>query len=184
MIEQADMVLIETEEKMIKAVENLVKEFASIRTGRANPQLLDRINIDYYGVQTPLKQISSIAVIEGSQLFIKPFDKSVLKLIETAILASDLGLTPSNDGTGIRLVLPQPTEERRRALIKDVDRLAENGKVAIRNIRREGNDNMKKIGLTEDDEKGYLEDVQTLTDNYIKKIDEETKIKADELLKI
>lgn len=184
MSEQADIILLECEEKMEKTIESLVRDFASIRTGRANPALLDRIHLDYYGVQTQLKQISSIQVVEGNQLFIKPFDKSVLKQIEQAIYASDLGLNPANDGTGIRLVLPQLTEERRRSLTKDVDKHAENGKVAIRNIRRDANDSLKKIGLTEDDEKGYLEDVQVLTDKYIKKVDHENKLKSEELMKI
>ena len=184
MNEQADLLLMETEERMQKAVDALVREYALVRTGRANPALLDRINIEYYGVLTPLKQIAAIAAVEGNQLFIKPFDKSTLKTIEQAIYASDLGLNPQNDGTGIRLILPQLTEERRKALIKDVDKLAENGKVALRNIRRDGNDSAKKLGLTEDDEKGYLQDIQDLTDKYIKKVDEETKIKSTEILKI
>lgn len=182
--EQADLILIELEELMEKAVKALVRDFAQIRTGRANPALLDHIAINYYGVDSPIKQISSIAVVEGNQLYIKPYDKSALKQIETAIYASDLGLNPLNDGVGIRLVLPQPTEERRKQLIREVEKLAENGKVSIRNIRRDGNDQMKKLELSEDDEKGYLEDVQKLTDTYVKNIDEETKIKADELLTI
>ena len=184
MNEQADLLLIEIEERMQKTVDALVREYANVRTGRANPALLDKINIEYYGVHTPLKQISSIAAVEGNQLFIKPFDKSTLKAIEQAIYASDLGLNPQNDGTGIRLILPQLTEERRKSLIKDIDKLAENGKVALRNIRRDGNDSTKKLGLTEDDEKGYLDDIQKLTDEFIKKIDEETKVKASEIIKI
>ncbi|MDR4969006.1 MAG: ribosome recycling factor, partial [Acholeplasmataceae bacterium] len=160
------------------------KEFAGVRTGRANPALLDRILISYYGVDTPLKQISSIAVVEGNQLFIKPFDKSLLKPIEHAIMASDLGLNPQNDGTGIRLFLPQPTEERRKELVKEIERMGEHSKVGIRNIRRDGNEHMKKLGLSEDDEKGYIQDVQELTDKFVKKIDEEVKIKSEELLKI
>ena len=184
MNEQADLVIIEIEEKMQKSIDSLVKEYANVRTGRANPALLDRINIEYYGVLTPLKQIASIAAVEGNQLFIKPFDKSTLKGIEQAIYASDLGLTPNNDGVGIRLILPQLTEERRKTLIKEIEKLSENGKVALRNIRRDGNDHLKKLSLTEDDEKGYLEDIQELTDTYIKKVDEETKIKSAEILKI
>lgn len=184
MNEQADMILMEVEERMEKAVDVLRKEFASIRTGRANPSLLDRISINYYGADTQLKMIASIAVVEGNQLFIKPFDKSVLKTIEQAIYASDLGLNPQNDGTGIRLILPQPTEQRRRELTKEVEKLGENAKVAIRNVRRDGNDHMKKAGLTEDDEKGYLEDIQELTNTYVKKVDDEVKLKSDELMKI
>lgn len=184
MSEQADLILMDVEERMEKAVEVLVKEFASIRTGRANPALLDRISITYYGAESPLKQIASIQVIEGNQLFIKPFDKSVLKPIEQAIYASDLGLNPQNDGTGIRLFLPQLTEQRRKELIKEVEKLGEASKVAIRNVRRDGNDSMKKVGLSEDDEKGYLEDVQELTNSFVKKVDEEVQAKSEELLKI
>ncbi|MCR3906333.1 MAG: ribosome recycling factor [Tenericutes bacterium] len=184
MSEQADLILMELEDHMSKTLEVLRKEFAGVRTGRANPALLDRILISYYGVDTPLKQISSIAVIEGNQLFIKPFDKSLLKPIEHAIMASDLGLNPQNDGTGIRLFLPQPTEERRRELVKEIERMGEHSKVGIRNIRRDGNDHMKKLSLSEDDEKGYIQDVQELTDKFVKKIDEEVKTKSEELLKI
>lgn len=184
MSEQADLILLELEERMEKTVEVLVKEFSGIRTGRANPALLDKISVDYYGAPSPIKQIASIGVVEGNQLYIKPFDKSLLKTIEQAIYASDLGLNPQNDGTGVRLILPQLTETRRRELIKDVEKLGENAKVGVRNVRRDGNDQMKKVGLSEDDEKGYLADVQELTDNYTKKVDQEIKIKSEELLKI
>lgn len=182
--EQADLVLMETEEHMEKSLHALVKDFSQVRTGRANPALLDNLKIEYYGAESPIKQISSVGVVEGNQLYIKPFDKSTLKKIETAIYASDLGLNPINDGIGIRLILPQPTEERRRELVKEVDKLAEHAKIAVRNVRRDGNDQMKKLGLSEDDEKGYLEDVQKLTDAYVKKVDEELKTKSDELMKI
>lgn len=182
--EQADLVLMETEEHMEKSLHALIKDFSQVRTGRANPALLDNLKIEYYGAESPIKQISSVGVVEGNQLYIKPFDKSTLKKIETAIYASDLGLNPINDGIGIRLILPQPTEERRRELVKEVDKLAEHAKIAVRNVRRDGNDQMKKLGLSEDDEKGYLEDVQKLTDTYVKKVDEELKIKSDELMKI
>jgi len=184
MSEQADLILMEVEDHMGKTVEVLRREFAGVRTGRANPALLDKIHLPYYGVETPLKQISSISAVEGNQLYIKPFDKSILKQVETAIYASDLGLNPQNDGVGIRLILPQLTEQRRRELIKDVEKMGEHAKVGVRNVRRDGNDHIKKLGLTEDDEKGYLEDVQDLTDQYIKKIDEEIKSKSEELLKI
>ncbi len=184
MSEQADMILLETEEKMEKSIKALEHEFAAIRTGRANPNLLDRIHVLYYGVETPLKQVASISVPEAQQLYIKPFDKSALKDIETAINSSNLGLPPRNDGVGIRLTLPALTEDRRRQLVKEVEKLSESNKVAIRNIRREANEHMKKLGLPEDDEKGYLEDVQVLTDKYVKIVDEHTKSKADELLTI
>lgn len=184
MHELLDMILLETEERMEKAVKSLVREFATIRTGRANPSLLDRIEIEYYGVMTPIHQVASINVVEGVQLYIKPFDKSALKLIETAIHASDLGLPPANDGVGIRLTLPALTEQRRRELTRDIDKMSENGKVQIRNIRRDANDQIKKLGLPEDDERGALDDIQKLTDNYSEKVDKETKIKNDEIMTI
>ncbi|NLK12689.1 MAG: ribosome recycling factor [Candidatus Phytoplasma sp.] len=184
MTEQANLVIMEIEEKMEKTIESTIKEFSNIRTGRANPTILDRINVSYYGVDTALKQVASISLVESNQLYIKPYDSSLLTVIEQAILASQLGVTPQNDGVGIRLVFPQPTEQRRRELIKEVDKAAEHAKIAIRNVRRDGNDQIKKLGLTEDAEKGYLEDVQKLTDKFVKRIEEETKIKSDELLTI
>jgi len=184
MNEQADLILMEVEDHMSKTVEVLRREFASVRTGRANPALLDKISIDYYGVDTPLKQISSIATVEGNQLFIKPFDKSTLKAIEHAIHASDLGLNPINDGIGIRLILPSLTEQRRKELVKDIERMGEHSKIGVRNVRRDGNEHLKRLGLSEDDEKGYLEDVQELTNEFIKHVDEEIRLKSEELLKI
>ncbi len=184
MNEQADMLLLEIEEKMEKSVHALERDFSAIRTGRANPNLLDRITVNYYGVETPLKQVASISVPEAQQLYIKPFDKSVLKDIEHALNTSSLELPPRNDGTGIRLMLPSLTEDRRRQLVKEVEKMCEGGKIAVRNVRRDGNEQLKKLGLAEDSEKGYLEDVQTLTDKYVKIIDEHTKTKADELLTI
>ena len=184
MNENADMLLLELEEKMEKTIVALKTEFNGIRTGRANPSILDRITVSYYGTETPLRQVSSVTILEGSQLYIKPFDKSLLSVLEKAILASSLGLTPQNDGIGLRLIIPRPTEERRKELIKEVEKFGEGGKVAIRNIRRDGNEHLKKLELTEDDEKGYLEDVQTLTDKFIKKVDETIKDKSSELLTI
>lgn len=179
-----DMILLEAEEKMDKSIESYNRELQSIRTGRANPTLLDSIEIDYYGQMTPIRQVGQITVPEASQLYIKPYDKSVLKAIETAILQSNLGLTPQNDGTGIRLIIPKMTEERRRELVKQVGKLEEQAKVNIRNIRRDANDHLKKLELTEDDEKGYLEDVQTLTDKKIKEIEVCTAKKSEELMHI
>lgn len=184
MNEQADFILIEIEEKMEKSIEAIKQEFQSIRTGRANPRLLDNILVEYYGVETPVKQISSITVPEGNQLYIKPFDKSILKKIEFAIGTSQIGLTPQNDGIGIRLILPQLTEERRQSLCKEVEKMSESGKVAIRNVRREGNDQIKKIGLPEDSEFGYIEDIQTLTNTYTEKMDVAMKVKIDEIMTI
>lgn len=184
MPEMLDMIILETEERMEKAVKSLVRDFATIRTGRANPSLLDRIEIDYYGAMTPINQVASITVVEGTQLYIKPFDKSALKLIEQAIYASDLGLPPANDGVGIRLSLPVLTEQRRRELTKEVDKLSEGGKVAVRNIRRDANDQVKKLELPEDDERKALDDIQKMTDDYIVKVDEESKEKNQEIMKI
>lgn len=184
MNEQADMLLLEIEENMQKSIESLIRDLAAVRTGRANPSLLDHVKVDYYGAESPIRQISSVTIVEGNQLYIKPFDKSILKSIETAIYASDLGLNPLNDGSGIRLILPQPTEERRRQLVKDVDKLGEHAKIAIRNIRRDGNVHVKKLELSEDDEKGYLEDVQSLTDQFVKKVEAELKEKEQELMKM
>lgn len=183
-MEEANLILIDIEERMDKAVQALRREFTQIRTGRANPGILDRITVSYYGVDTPLKQISSIQVVEGSQLYIKPYDKTSLKDIEHSIYASNLGINPINDGVGIRLIFPQPTEERRKELVREVEKMGEGAKVAVRNIRRDGNDQVKKLEMSEDDEKGYLQDVQELTDDYVKKVDEEVKLKADELLTI
>lgn len=182
--EQADMLLMEIEEKMEKSVHALEREYGAIRTGRANPNLLDRVFVNYYGVETPLKQIASISSPEAQQLYIKPFDKSALKDIENAINVSSLGLPPRNDGTGIRLVLPPLTEDRRKQLVKEVEKLSEGGKIAVRNVRREGNEQLKRLELSEDDEKGYLEDIQSLTDKYVKIVDEHTKSKSEELLTI
>ena len=179
-----DMVLLETEEKMEKSLQSMLKEFSKIRTGRASANILDSITIDYYGSPSPVRQISNVTTPEANQLLIKPYDASTLKAIERAISASDLGITPINDGTCIRLIFPKLTEERRRELVKSLGKVTEGAKVACRNIRREGNDDIKKLKLPEDDEKGYMEDIQKLTDKYIEKIDKETEIKEKELMEI
>lgn len=180
----ADMIMLEAEERMQKCIESYQRELNSVRTGRANPQLLDSIMVDYYGSLTPVKQVANISVPEASQLLIKPFDKSVLKDIESAINSSDLGLTPQNDGSSIRLVLPQMTTDRRQELVKKVTKSQEGAKVAVRNVRRDANDDLKKLELTEDDLKGYLEDVQKLTDKFIVEVEKITSIKEKELLTI
>lgn len=182
--EQADLILMECEDHMTKTIDVMKKEFAAIRTGRANPAILDRIFIDYYGAETPIKQVASVSVPEGNQLYIKPFDRSVLKAIEHAIQASDIGINPQNDGVGLRMILPALTEQRRRDLVKEVEKLGESAKVGVRNVRRDGNEHIKRLSLPEDDEKGYLQDVQDLTDSFVKKVDEEVKVKSDDLLKI
>lgn len=181
MLEQINLVLLEVEESMQKSIHSLEKELANVRTGRANPALLDRISIDYYGVDTPLKQIAAISVVEGTQLLIKPFDKSTIKTIEHAINASDLGINPQSDSSGIRLILPSLTGERRKELSKDVEKIGEEAKIAIRNIRRIGNDELKKLELPEDLEKTNLDNIQKLTDKYIKVIDEVVSEKVKEI---
>ncbi len=179
-----DMVLLETEEKMEKTIQSMLKEFSKIRTGRANASILDSISIEYYGSPSPVRQISNVSTPEANQLLIKPYDASTLKLIERAINASDLGINPINDGVSLRLIFPKLTEERRRELVKSLGKLTEGAKVAIRNIRREGNDVIKKLELPEDDEKGYLDDIQKLTDKYVDLVDKETEKKEKELMEI
>ncbi len=180
----ADMILLEAEERMQKSIESYQRELNSVRTGRANPQLLDSIMIDYYGTPTPIKQVGSISVPEAGQLLIKPFDKSVLKDIEAAINASDLGLTPQNDGSSIRLLIPQMTTERRQELAKKVNKSQEGAKVAVRNVRRDANEDLKKLELPEDELKGHLDSVQKLTDKYIATVEKITAEKEKELLTI
>ena len=179
-----EMLLMEAIEKMDKTIESYQRELNTVRTGRANPNLLDSIRIDYYGVLTPIKQISSISVPEASQLYIKPFDRSCLKAIEVAIATSELGLNPQGDGVGIRLMIPKMTEERRRELVKQVGKMQEAAKVAIRNVRRDLNEAIKKLGLPEDEEKGWLEDSQKYTDEYVAKIEKMTAEKEKDLMTI
>lgn len=179
-----DMILMEAEEKMEKSVQAFEHELAQVRTGRANPAILDSVFVNYYGCPTQLKQMSSISTPEANQLYIKPFDKSSLKDIEVAISAANLGLNPQGDGIGIRIVLHAMTEERRKDLVKQVGRVAEEGKVAVRNLRRDANDALKKLDLPEDEEKGYLDDVQKLTDKYIAKIEDIADAKSKELMNI
>ena len=183
-MEELEMTLLEAEDKMDKAIQAFKRELSTVRTGRANASLLDSISIEYYGVMTPLKQISSITVPETNQLYIKPFDKSSLKAIERAILASPLGVTPQNDGNGVRLILPQMTEERRRELTKVVGKMEEQGKVAIRNVRRDANDDVKSLDLPEDDEKGALEEIQELTNKKIALMEDIASAKNKELMSI
>jgi len=184
----AEQVISETKNKMEKAIQVYSRELASIRAGRASASLLDKLTIDYYGAPTPVNQMASISVPEARLLVIQPYDKSVLGDIEKAILKSDLGLTPSNDGSLIRLTIPQLTEERRKELVKVVKKEGEDAKIAIRNIRRDGNEELKKLEkngeITEDDLRGYSDDIQKLTDDHIKKIDEITKEKEQEILAV
>lgn len=178
----------EAKEKMKKAAQNLQRELGQIRAGRANASLLDRITVNYYGAPTPLNQMASIQILEARVLMITPFDKSILQDVEKAIMASDIGISPTNDGNVIRLVIPQLTEERRKELAKDVKKEAENAKIAIRNIRRDAIDEYKKQqkngDITEDDLRGLEKDVQTLTDNSIKEVDKIAADKEKELLEV
>ena len=175
------------DEKMTKTFNNLLSEFATIRAGRANPSILNKIRVDYYGTPTPLQQIGNITVPEPRILQIQPWEASMVKAIEKAILTSDIGINPSNDGRIIRLVFPELTEERRKDLVKEVKKKGEAGKVAIRNIRRDANDYLKKLGKTEvsEDEISDLEDaIQQMTDKYIKDIDKATEEKSKEILTV
>ncbi len=178
----------QTEEKMKKTIKAFKEELNSVRAGRANPTLLDRISIDYYGAQTPLNQIANISAPEPRLLVIQPWDASVVSQIEKSILKSDLGLNPSVDGKIIRLVIPQLTEERRRDLIKVVKKAAENAKIAIRNGRREANEQIKKMQksseITEDEQKQAEEQMQKITDKYIEEIDNLLAQKEKELLEV
>src|SRR3954447_4622796 len=181
-------VVASTKDRMTKAIQAYSRELASIRAGRASASLLDRINVDYYGAPTPVNQIAGITTPEARLLVIQPYDKSILSDIERAILKSDLGLNPTNDGSIIRIAIPQLTEERRKELVKVVKKESEEAKVAIRNIRRDGNDDLKKLEkngeITEDALRGYSDDIQKLTDDHISKIDQITKDKEKEILEV
>ena len=174
----------EIEDKMVKSLENLDKRMATVRAGRANPSSLDGVSAEYYGVMTPLKQLAIVSVPEGNQLLIKPFDKSCLGAIEKAILASNLGYNPTNDGETIRIVVPALTEERRVELTKQVKALAEEAKVSVRNIRHQGLDDLKALELSEDVEKGVENKIQDLVNTYNKKIDDTLKAKEQDLLTV
>ncbi len=181
-------VLATAKEKMTKAEESLRRELGQIRAGRANASLLDRIQVEYYGAPTPVNQLASINIPEARVLMITPFDKNSIADIEKAIQMSDIGISPTNDGNVIRLVIPQLTEERRKELAKDVKKEAENAKIAVRNIRRDAIDEYKKQqkngDITEDDLRGLEKEVQTLTDNSIKEVDKIAAEKEKELLEV
>ncbi|MBR3593491.1 MAG: ribosome recycling factor [Clostridia bacterium] len=183
-----DTILLTCEEKMEKTLIALDSNFATVRAGRANPSILDRLQVDYYGCPTPINQMASISVPEPRLLQIQPYDASTLKDIEKAINTSDIGINPNNDGRVIRLVFPPLTEERRRELAKDVRRMAEDGKVAIRSIRRDGIEKIKALRksneITEDDQSAGEKDMQELTDKFCKKIDVAAEKKEKEILEI
>ena len=178
----------EFQRKMEKTLDVLASDFAAVRAGRANPAVLDKVSVDYYGAPTPIQQVASVAVAEARTLTITPWDRTLLRPISKAIMASDVGITPIDDGSTIRLNFPAPTEERRKQLAKEVSKLGEEAKVAVRNIRREAMDKakaMKKAGeLTEDSQKTMEEDVQKLTDKYIKNIDAAVEEKQKEIMSV
>lgn len=175
------------EEKMQKAYEYLLGDYQTIRAGRANPHVLDKLKVDYYGTPTPIQQVGNITVPEARMIQIAPWEKSLIRDIERAIMASDIGITPSNDGAVIRLVFPELTEERRKDLVKEVKKKGEEAKVAVRNIRRDANDSFKKLAKTEvsEDEIKDLEDsAQKMTDKFIKEIDRAIEEKSKEILTV
>lgn len=171
-------------ERMDKAIEALHHELATVRTGRANPTILDRVSVDYWGSMTPINQVANISVVEGRQLVIKPYDRSTLKSIEHAILEANLGFNPQNDGTMIRIVIPPLTEDRRKEFVKMVSKMAEQAKVAVRNIRRDANDSIKKGEFPEDEVKRATEQMQKKTDEYTKKIDQIAKEKEKDIMTV
>ena len=175
------------EDKMKKTLASLDSELATIRAGRANPHILDKLTVDYYGAPTPLQQVANITVPEARMIQIQPWESSLIKGIEKAILVSDLGLNPSNDGKVIRLVFPELTEERRKELVKDVKKKGEAAKVAIRNIRRDGNDAFKKLkgsDVSEDEIKNLEDELQKMTDKYVKEIDSAVEVKSKEVMTV
>ena len=176
------------EEKMNKTIENLKEEYANIRAGRANPHLLDKITVDYYGTPSKLQTVANVSVPEARVIMIQPWESSLIKAIEKEIIASDLGLNPSNDGKAIRLVFPELTEERRKDLVKDIKKKAENAKVAIRNIRRDANDAFKKQNkaseLTDDELKDLEDKIQKATDKAIETVDKLTDEKSKEIMTV
>ena len=173
--------------KMTKTINNLDSELATIRAGRANPHVLDKLTVDYYGAPTPIQQVANVSVPEARMIQIQPWEKSMVKVIEKAIQTSDLGINPANDGSSIRLVFPELTEERRKELVKDVKKKGEAAKVAIRNIRRDGNDAFKKLkgsDVSEDEIKDMEDDLQKMTDKFVKEVDKAVDVKSKEVMTV
>ena len=177
-------ILLITEEKMLSAIEAMEKRFNNIRAGRANPSILDNVVVSYYGVDTPLKQLANISIPEARQLAIKPFDKGCLPAIEKAIYESNIGLTPNNNGEIIILNIPPLTEETRRDYVKQAKAIAEDAKIALRNIRQDANSDIKKLEIPEDSVKDGMDEVQELINKYNKVIDEKTKAKEEDLMSV
>lgn len=181
-------ILIDVEDRMQKSIEHLKADLSNLRAGRANPAMLDKIMVDYYGEPTPINQLANITIPEARLIVIQPWDKSSMAEIEKAILKSDLGVNPSNDGNVIRIAIPQLTEERRKDIVKIVRKKAEEGKVAVRNIRREGNDMLKASEkdklISEDENKKAMDDIQKLTDKYIKEVDVILQAKEKDIMEV
>ena len=182
-----DEIVQKYEQKMTKTLKGFEEELTTIRAGRANPHILDKLTVDYYGAPTPIQQVANISVPEARMIQIQPWESSMIKAIEKAILCSDLGLNPNNDGKMIRLVFPELTEERRKELVKDVKKKGEGAKVAVRNIRRDANDAFKKLAkqdVSEDEIKELEDQIQKLTDKYIKEVDKAIENKSKEILTV
>lgn len=177
-------VLKETEEKMTKAIEVMEERFLNVRAGRANPKILDKVEVEYYGVLTPLIQLATISVPEARKLVIKPFDRNSINAIEKGIFEANIGLTPNNNGETIMLVIPELTEERRKEYVKEAKALAEDAKIALRNVRQDANNAIKRLEIPEDEEKRAQDRVQDLISKYNKIVDEKLKTKEDELMAI
>ena len=178
----------EFEDKMGKTLDTLYEDYATIRAGRANPHILDKIRVDYYGTPTPLQQVANVSVPEARMIQIQPWESSLIKEIEKMIMVSDLGITPNNDGKVIRLIFPELTEDRRKEIVKDIKKKGENAKVAIRNVRRDANDFFKKQNkdnlISEDEYKNIEADVQKLTDKYIAEVDKAVEEKSKEVITV
>jgi len=187
MVSEMDERLKVYDDKMKKTYEHLKNDYLGIRAGRANPHVLDKLRVDYYGTPTPIQQVGNVTIPEARMIQIAPWEKTLIKSIEKAILASDIGITPSNDGAVIRLVFPELTEERRKDLVKDIKKKAEECKVAVRNIRRDGNDAFKKLAkaeVSEDEIKELTDNLQKMTDKYIKDVDKLMEEKSKEILTV
>ena len=179
-----DEILLEAEEKMTKAIEVMENRFLNVRAGRANPRILDKVEVDYYGTPTPLIQLATISVPEARKIVIKPFDRNSINAIEKAVFEADLGLTPNNNGETVMLVIPELTEERRKEYVKEAKAISEEAKVALRNIRQDANNNIKRLEIPEDDQKRAQEDVQDLINKNNKIDDDKLKEKEEELMSI
>lgn len=179
-----DEILLEAEDKMQKAIEVMENRFLNVRAGRANPRILDKVEVEYYGAPTPLIQLATVSVPEARKLVIKPFDRSSIGAIEKAIFEADLGLTPNNNGETVTLIIPELTEERRKEYVKEAKTLSEEAKIALRNIRQDANNDIKRLEIPEDDQKRSQEKVQELINKYNKIVDEKLKIKEEELMNI